>query len=204
MKNKSKEISHQAIVETAWTMARQEGIASLTMTKIAKSSGLTRQAIYWHFKSRTNLLSEVANFNDTRAEDMALFSIGIAHLPAAQSFVAVLRIWLSALPAAAPMFLALYAASLTDDDAKAALTARMHGLRDLIAGVHLQRIKMEGQLREGIDIAEAACFIFTMTSAPFWQQITECLGWRHEFYVGYVIRQMLELYVKPEFHPTMV
>lgn len=201
MKKNAKEISHHAIVETAWTMATNQGMADLTMTKIAKAAGLTRQAIYWHFKSRKNLLIEVANFNDTRAEDMELFSSGIARLPAVESFVAVLRIWLAALPAAAPMFLALYSASLIDDDAKEALKARMNDLRDRIERVHLQRIAAEGHLKESVDICEAACFIFAMTSAPFWQQITDCLGWRHEFYVDYVIQQVLELYVNPEFHP---
>jgi TetR/AcrR family acrAB operon transcriptional repressor len=56
MPKNAKEISHQAIVEAAWLLAKTEGISSLTMMKVAKAAGLTRQAIYWHFKSRTNLL----------------------------------------------------------------------------------------------------------------------------------------------------
>jgi AcrR family transcriptional regulator len=203
MKKNAREISHQAIVETAWALARNEGIASLTMAKIAKASGLTRQAVYWHFKSRTNLLFEVANFNDLQTDEADLFFHGIAGISAVESFVEVLKAWLTALPTSAPMFLALYSASLTDDDAKEALKARMTGLRNVIRDVHLTRIQAEGHLKGDADLDEAACFIFVMASPPFWQQITECLGWRHEFYVGYVIHQALELYIKPQFRPQL-
>ena len=201
MQKSAKEMSHQAIVQAAWTMARDEGIASLTMSKIAKAAGLTRQAVYWHFQSRTNLLFEVAQFNDRQLEGAEIVFNGLAEVSGAESLAAMLKVWLNSLPAAGPLLLALYSASLADDEAREALQARMKGLRDVIEEVFLKRIRAEGQLRDGVDITEAACFIYVMASPPSWQQITQCLGWNHDFYVDYVIGKVLELYVQPEFWP---
>lgn len=203
MQKSAKEMSHQAIVEAAWSMARNEGIAGLTMTKIAKAASLTRQAVYWHFQSRTNLLFEVAQFNDRQLEGADVLFNGLPDVSGVESLVAMLKVWLNSLPTAGPLLLALYSASLTDDDARDALQARMKDLRDTIEKVFLKRIEAEGHVKDGTDIVEAACFIYMLASPPSWQQITQCLGWNHDFFVGYVIDKVLELYVKPEFRVTV-
>lgn len=192
-----KEISHQSIVEAAWLLAKNEGIASLTMAKVAKAAGLSRQAVYWHFKSRTTLLLEVGHFHDTQLQGADLLFNGVPGASAVESLVAMMKTWLRELPAAAPLLLALNAEALIDEEAKLALETRMADLSRIMESVHIRRIEAEGFLKDGVDPREISDIILILGSPPMWQQLTQFLGWDHDQYTRYVINQVLELVVKP-------
>ncbi|HSJ46557.1 MAG TPA: helix-turn-helix domain-containing protein, partial [Euzebyales bacterium] len=51
-------------------LIEEHGFAAVTMTQVAERAGVTRRAVYLHFASRTELLTELFDFvNDT--EDLA-------------------------------------------------------------------------------------------------------------------------------------
>ncbi|PSW13919.1 TetR family transcriptional regulator [Photobacterium sanctipauli] len=59
MARKSKEeaeLTRQLLLDTAMKVFSEKGLAKTTLASIAKEAGLTRGAIYWHFKDKADLL----------------------------------------------------------------------------------------------------------------------------------------------------
>jgi AcrR family transcriptional regulator len=193
-----KETSRQSIIETALRLAKEEGIASLTIARVAGAAGMTRQAVYWHFKTRTQLLLDVSNHFDSQLEDADLMFAGLPDRPAIESLEAMMRAWLTQLPHAAPMLLALHAESLTDPEARDALSLRFADLSRVMETVYLKRLQNEGSLREGLDLREASQLLLVAGSPPVWHQLTAILGWSHETYVSFVMAQVRTLILR---HP---
>lgn len=56
----------QALIDTAATQIKQEGVSSLSMRKLGELVGVSRTALYHHFSNKSDLLSAVAEsgFNE--------------------------------------------------------------------------------------------------------------------------------------------
>lgn len=50
------EQTYTALLDAAEAMFKEKGVASATLNDIAKSAGMTRGAIYWHFKDKSELV----------------------------------------------------------------------------------------------------------------------------------------------------
>ncbi len=53
------ERTRQAILDSALEVILDKGFSATSMDQIAKQAGLTRGAIYWHFKNKTALFEEI-------------------------------------------------------------------------------------------------------------------------------------------------
>jgi TetR/AcrR family transcriptional regulator, tetracycline repressor protein len=53
-------LSKEAVVERALAMADEGGLEALTIRKLAQSLGVTPMALYWHFRSKEELLEGLA------------------------------------------------------------------------------------------------------------------------------------------------
>jgi AcrR family transcriptional regulator len=53
-------LSKEAVVDRALTMADDGGLEALTIRKLAQSLGVTPMALYWHFRSKEELLEGLA------------------------------------------------------------------------------------------------------------------------------------------------
>lgn len=53
-------LTRRTIVEGALTLADEEGLEALTIRRLAKRLGVTPMALYWHFRSKDELLDGVA------------------------------------------------------------------------------------------------------------------------------------------------
>lgn len=51
--------TRQRILDTAITLFNRDGVSVITLEKIAEAAGLTRGAIYWHFKNKTDLITAI-------------------------------------------------------------------------------------------------------------------------------------------------
>lgn len=198
MTRKSRETSHQEIVEIAWAFARQNGFAALTMQSVGKEAGLTRQAIYWHFATRTQLLLEVADHNDRKMPDASVMYEGLAQMPPAESLVAMMRAWLKSLPSEAPLLLELFAEAQRDDGAMEAMRARMRGFAGVIEEVFLRRLAAAGELRPALEIRAAADYALSLGTPSLWLHLTGFLGWSHEKFCDYTIDRILEFLLTPD------
>lgn len=51
--------TRQHILDVALRLFSQQGVSSTSLGEIAKAAGVTRGAIYWHFKDKSDLFSEI-------------------------------------------------------------------------------------------------------------------------------------------------
>jgi TetR/AcrR family tetracycline transcriptional repressor len=57
----SEHLTREAVAEQAITLADTEGIAAVTIRRLAQLLGVTPMALYWHFKNKEELLAAVAD-----------------------------------------------------------------------------------------------------------------------------------------------
>ena len=50
------EQTRQAIIDAAFVVLSEQGLAKLTLNKVAQQAGVSRSSIYWHFEDRETLL----------------------------------------------------------------------------------------------------------------------------------------------------
>jgi AcrR family transcriptional regulator len=198
MKRKSRDTAHQEILEIAWTQARRDGFSALTMQSVAKEAGLTRQTIYWHFASRTQLLLEVADHNDRKMRDASVMYEGLGDLPPVESLVAMMRAWLGNLPAEAPLLLELASEALRDESAMTAMRSRMRGLAGVIETVFISRIAAAGELRHDLDPKAAADYALGLGTPSLWLHFTGFLGWSDETFRDFTIDRVLDFLLSPD------
>ncbi|HCR57481.1 MAG TPA: DNA-binding transcriptional repressor AcrR [Raoultella sp.] len=70
--------TRQHILDVALRLFSQQGVSSTSLAAIAKAAGVTRGAIYWHFKNKSDLLNEIwvlseASISDLEVEYRAKF-----------------------------------------------------------------------------------------------------------------------------------
>src|SRR5215213_7075367 len=53
-------LTPQAVIEGALALAETEGLEAVTIRKLAKELGVTPMALYWHFRSKNELLDGMA------------------------------------------------------------------------------------------------------------------------------------------------
>lgn len=187
-----KEQSRQFIVEAAFRLAVEKGIAHLTVARVATAAKLTRQAVYWHFKSRTALLLAISDYADSLlSETDALFN-GRPGATALENFEFMMRVWLEQLPQAAPLLLALHAESLNDQEVRDALATRLSTLARVMRDVYLVPMQADGVLKPDLDLDRAADVLLIVGSPPVWHQMTRVLGWSDSQFADYVMQMVRE------------
>src|ERR1700731_591591 len=90
---KSKEVTHERIVETAARAIRRSGYNGTSVADIMKEAGLTHGGFYAHFSSREAMLAEAAD--RAGAEAVAASTRVAATAPPEQALQALVRAYLS-------------------------------------------------------------------------------------------------------------
>ncbi|RKR53124.1 TetR family transcriptional regulator [Yokenella regensburgei] len=62
--------TRQHILDVALRLFSQQGVSSTSLAEIAKSAGVTRGAIYWHFKNKSDLFSEIWELSESSISDL--------------------------------------------------------------------------------------------------------------------------------------
>jgi TetR/AcrR family acrAB operon transcriptional repressor len=57
--------TRQQILDVALRLFSQRGVSSTSLAEIAKAAGVTRGAIYWHFKNKSDLFSEIWQISES-------------------------------------------------------------------------------------------------------------------------------------------
>lgn len=171
-----------------------------TMQEVAVRAGVSRQAVYLHFADRTALFVEVA-----RAADAGL------RTPARQRMVdeaptgrqalreaIALQAWLK--PRLRGIATAMDVLRRSDPAAEAAWQereqARLGRCVDLV-----QRLRAEGCLADGWDVASAARCFWAVTSQRVWDDLVRDQGWSTPRYRRHLTRLLESALLKPESAP---
>ena len=62
--------TRQHILDVALRLFSQQGVSSTSLAAIAKAAGVTRGAIYWHFKNKSDLFNEIWVLSDASISDL--------------------------------------------------------------------------------------------------------------------------------------
>lgn len=163
------------ILDVAWRVIAKHG-ARVSMSDIADAVGLTRQAIYVHFKSRGGLLVALVRRADERADIHAQFRDALATPDARARLDAFLRVWFAFVPTIHPVASSLVRARRDDADAARAWADRMHALHHGFVRL-TKTLRRDGVLATRWTPAAAADYLWAGSSVQAWELLAVDRGW---------------------------
>jgi AcrR family transcriptional regulator len=152
------------------------------MGDIAKETGISRQAVYLHFATRTDLLIAATLFRG----DMLGVEDRLAPSRAAESGVERLKLyiefWGDFIPEFYGVAKALMLAQDTDDAAAAAWRDRMLALRDGCRAA-IDALHEDGTLAREWNRPKATDALMAILQVPNWEYLTIECGWSTQEYI---------------------
>ena len=150
--------------------------AAVSMGEVAAASGISRQAVYLHFRTRGQLFLALVHRMDDETQIRSQLATALEAEDAVEALRSFLGVWLRFAAWIQPVATVLLATRTTDPDAWAAWDNRMSDLRR----GHLRatrRLAAEGRLRDALDAARAADLTWALTSVPVWEQLSLDRSW---------------------------
>lgn len=149
---------------------------SARMSDIAKLAGVSRQALYLHFKTRTDLLVATTLYLDeVKGIDQRLAASrsapdGISRL------TAFVDAWADYIPEIYGVAKALMSLQETDAEAAAAWNGRMLAVRHGCAAA-IHALERDGQLSSNYSVEQATDMLWALLSVRNWEQLTLECNW---------------------------
>jgi AcrR family transcriptional regulator len=181
--------TRKRILDAAWELL-EEGGRSVRVADVADRAGVSRQAVYLHFRDRGRLFVALGDHIDVSLGRDRLRE----HVFGAPSGVESLRRWVQTMSwyhaKIDRVTRILEEGAETDAALAAVLKDRMAGRRNHVRRI-AGRLADEGLLREGWTPSAAADLIYTVTLPGGWRILTRTLGWSEDRYATGVT-QLLE------------
>lgn len=183
------------ILESTVRMLEEHGGKGVRMGDIAKASGISRQAVYLHFTSRTDLLVAA-----TRHLDEVLdVDKRLAPSRAATSGIERLRLyidcWGNYIPEIYGVGKALMLARDTDEAAATAWDDRMAAMRDGCRAA-IDALQADKMLAPGLTRQKATDALWAMLLVPQWEALTIECGWSTKQYVSWMKKLAEQTFVR--------
>lgn len=177
------------ILKTTWQLLESNPGESPSMSKIAKASQLSRQALYLHFASRTELLIETTHYVDeVKGLDQRLKKLTEAN-SATEKLTLFVELWGSYIPEIYGVSKALMISKDTDQDAAAAWNEIMGCLHQVCLEI-TSELNDHQQLSAKWSNQKAADFMWTLMSIQNWEQFIQRCGWENEQYIHYLTESL--------------
>ncbi len=174
--------TRERILQATWQLMEQHLGKVIKMSDVAKTAGISRQAVYLHFKSRTELIVATSNYVDNiKGLDERLIPFKTAQ-SGTQKLEACVSIWGNFIPEIIGIAKALQAARDTDEAMAAAWKGNMGYVRK-ICGQTINTLENEGLLASQWSKETATEIFWTMLSINNWEQFTTECGWSTDMYV---------------------
>lgn len=152
------------------------------MTDIAKRAGITRQALYLHFRTRAELLIATTHYLDEingTEERLVPSRTAQSGTERLDEFV---EVWGNYIPEIYGIAKALLAMRDTDEAAAEAWDERMQAMRHGCAAA-IKALKGDGMLSPDYSVDQATDILWTMLSVRNWEQLTVDCGWSQKKYI---------------------
>jgi len=170
------------ILKAAWELLENNKGQGARMTDIAKRAGISRQALYLHFKTRADLLMATARYLDeVKAVEERLKPSRNAK-NGRERLDAFIDFWGNYIPEIYCVATAFLAVSGTDADAAKAWDDRMQAVRDGCNSA-VVALEKDGVLSPSFDINQAVDILWTLLSVQNWEMFTIQCGWSQDTYL---------------------
>jgi len=182
MSSKNSE-TRMKILEVTLQMLEEQCGRGVRMADIAKRAGISRQAVYLHFASRTELLNATTKLLDDRLDlDCRLAPSREAVSSGSERLSLYVEFWGNYMPEIYGVAKALLLVLDTDNAAAAAWKDRMTAMRDGCRAA-VDALHAEGILAPEWTQDSATDVLWTMLSVTNWENFTTECGWSNQQYV---------------------
>ena len=168
------------ILEVTWRLL-ESGNKAIRMADIAKAAGVSRQALYLHFPSRTELLVATTRHIDKVKNVDARLARSRSASSGVERLHAFVDAWGGYIPQIHGISVALRAMRDTDKEAAAAWEDRMQAVRQGCEAAVLA-ILQDGYLKEGITEITGVDLLWTLLSVENWEHLVLECGWSQSEY----------------------
>ncbi len=177
-------------------MEDQQG-KNVHMSDIAKAVGISRQAVYLHFPTRTDLIvatvqyvDEVKGLNERMAQLQTITS-------AVELMDEAIEVWGNYIPEIYGLSKVMLKARDTDEAMAAGWENCMGCLREACEAI-IAALGSEGLLTGGWSQAQAVDLLWTLMSVYNWEQLTVECGWAQADYIAHMKTICKRTFVKTE------
>ena len=173
------------ILDATVRVLEEHGGRGVRMGDIARAVGISRQAVYLHFASRTELLVAATRYLDETLDvDRRLAPSGAA-TSGAERLALFIDCWGHYIPEIYGVAKALLLARDSDEAAAAAWNDRMLAMRDGCRAA-IEALHAEGNLAPDWTPKRATDALWTMLLVPSWENLTVECGWSTRQYVRWM------------------
>lgn len=174
--------TREKILKAAARMLVEHGGKGARMADIAKETGISRQALYLHFKSRTDLLIAATLYVGDRLDVESRLAPSRAATSGVERLRLYIDFWGNFLPEIYGVGKALMMVQDADEAAAAAWADRMDAMRDGCRAA-IDALLADGSLAEGWTRKKAIDAFWTMLLVPNWEALTIDCGWSKTDYI---------------------
>lgn len=164
------------ILEHGAVLVQRDGVAAVRIADVAAAAGVSRQAVYLHFPTRAELLTEILRHLDLTSPAAQAIRAAMTAEPVDAALPALVRAYARYVPDRYPLIAAVEAAALTDGAAKIAWQARLRTSRDMLEVV-MRRLADAGRLRPSWSAGRAAEWLVGRMYPSAWNHLVRELGW---------------------------
>jgi AcrR family transcriptional regulator len=177
--------TRRRILKTTVEILEKSGGSGVRMGDIAKATGISRQAVYLHFASRTDLLIAATRYLDEVLDVDKRLAPSRAATTGVERLRLYIACWGSYIPEIYSVGKALMTASESDEAAAAAWRDRMQAMRDGCRAA-IDALAANGQLAEGWTKPKATDALWALLLVPNWESLTIECGWSTKQYIRWM------------------
>ena len=178
----------------AWELLETQHGKNVRMSDIAKRANVSRQAVYLHFKTRSELMIATVQYGDivlNHAQHIRMWVEAEGGLAKLDAWV---EAWSNYIPKVYGVAKALLLWRESDEAAEAAWQDRMADVRTACTGT-IAALAEDGLLSAEFTQKAAADLLWTIFSIPNWELLTQECGWSTEQYVSHMKIASRKLFV---------
>lgn len=170
------------ILETTVRMLEEHGGRGVRMSDIARESGISRQGVYLHFSSRTELLVAATKHLDEKLDIDGRLAPSRAATSGVERLALYIECWGNYIPEIYGIAKALLLAQDSDEAAAVAWQGRMEAMRDGCRAA-IEALQADKNLAAAWTSETATDALWTLLLVPNWEALTSECGWSTEQYV---------------------
>mgnify|MGYP001551957771 FL=1 len=173
------------ILDATVRVLEQSGGHGVRMGDIAKESKISRQAVYLHFTSRTELLIAATLYRGDLLDVEGRLAPSRAAATGVERLRLYIEFWGNFVPEIYGVAKALMMAQETDEAAAAAWRDRMLAMRDGCRAA-IEALQADGTLAQEWTRPKAIDALWTMLLVPNWEHLTIECGWSTKQYIRWM------------------
>ena len=174
--------TRKKILNAAWKLLEASKGDEVRMSDIAKEAGISRQAVYLHFPTRTELLVATTHHLDSVKSVDDRLAASRSATGGVERVDAFIEAWGNYIPEIYGVAQALLAMQATDEAARIAWDDRMRAVRHGCKAA-VRALKQNDELNPEYSVTKATDILWTLLSVRNWEHLVQQCRWSQKQYI---------------------